>query len=418
MKGITRFKRVRGTQDILPQEAIFWQELESKARKLFSLYRYEEIRTPLLEEAALFNRSLGEASEVVQKQMFELEHGSSRLALRPEATAALVRAYLENNLSHCKSLNKLYYLGPMFRAERPQKGRLRQFHHIGIEAIGALSPLIDVEVISLGAALLRSWGINSYQLFLNSLGCAADKKKLGDLLRRQLKNKLSKLCVDCQDRFQRNIFRILDCKNPLCQQALSSLQISHSHLCHGCLEHFQQACAGLDAIGLVYSISESLVRGLDYYTRTVFEFKHASLGAQDALGAGGRYDNLIEQLGGSPQPAIGFAFGIERVILAKDKKIPAAGSKPWVYLIALSPPAEQEACRLLAQLRAECIPADMDYLSRSLKAQMRQANDLGSRYCVIIGENELAKGRLTLKDMQSGEQQELSQQQIISKIKD
>jgi histidyl-tRNA synthetase len=408
-------KRVRGTQDILPQDTYSWQKIEEVARRFFSLYGYQEIRTPILEEISLFNRSLGETTEIVQKQMFKVQHDNGHLVLRPEGTASVIRAYLENNLDKKKAITKLYYFGPMFRAERPQKGRLRQFHHLGIEAIGSLSPQLDVEVISLTDRLLKELGINKYQICLNSLGCPKDKARLSQELRKRLKDKLAKLCPDCQNRFKRNIFRILDCKNSVCQKVLSHLDLRQDYLCSECQAHFQKVINGLKSINLSFQLSPLLVRGLDYYTRTVFEIKHSQLGAQDALGAGGRYDNLVEQLGGTACGAIGFAFGIERILLAggggKNPK-----DKDLVFIITLGEPAEQAAAKLLHNLRTHNIFADMDYTSRSLKAQMRRANDLAARFCIIIGDNELKKNVVTLKDMSSGQQQEVSEQKLLNQL--
>jgi histidyl-tRNA synthetase len=408
-------KRVRGTQDILPQDSESWREVEEVSRKIFSLYGYREIRVPILEESSLFNRSLGETTEIIQKQMFQVLHEKDRLVLRPEGTASIVRAYLENNLDKSKAVTKLYYYGPMFRAERPQKGRLRQFHHLGIEAIGSLSPQLDVEVISLSDRLLRELGIDSYQIFVNSLGCAEDKLKLGRQLRKSLKGKLSKLCPDCQERFKRNVFRILDCKKPECQKLISSIDLKQEYLCPDCRNHFQKVTEGLRAINLNFQLSPSLVRGLDYYTRTVFEIKHNQLGAQDALGAGGRYDNLIGQLGGRDCGAIGFAFGIERLLLVLTQK-PRPVNKQLIYIITLGENADKQGVRLLNKLRADNFFADMDYSRRSLKAAMRQANDLAARYCIIIGDDELAKGVVSLRDMASSEQIELRHEELVGEL--
>ncbi|MGD9014941.1 MAG: histidine--tRNA ligase [Candidatus Omnitrophota bacterium] len=410
-------KHVRGTQDILPQDSCSWQKIEEVARRFFSLYGYQEIRTPILEEAALFNRSLGETTEIIQKQMFKVAHNKDHLVLRPEGTASVIRAYLENNLDKQKAIAKLYYFGPMFRAERPQKGRLRQFHHLGIEAIGSLSPQLDIEVISLTDRLLKELGINKYQIQLNSLGCAKDKLRLSQELRKRLKDRLAKFCLDCQNRFKRNIFRVLDCKNLACQKLVSQLDLKQNYLCTDCKEHFQKVISGLKLINFSFQLSPFLVRGLDYYTRTVFEIKHTQLGAQDALGAGGRYDNLVEQLGGKGCGAIGFAFGIERILLVGGTR-PRVKDKDLIFLIALGEPAEQRAAELLHNLRSHNMLADMDYASRSLKGQLRQANDLGARFCVIIGEDELSKGTFSLKDMVSGVQKEVKQGDLLKALSD
>jgi histidyl-tRNA synthetase len=416
-RGLTGFmiKRVRGTQDILPQDSNSWHEVEQISRKIFSLYDYQEVRTPILEDSSLFNRSLGETAEIIQKQMFQIQRDKDHLVLRPEGTASVVRAYLENNLDKKGALTKLYYFGPMFRAERPQKGRLRQFHHLGIEAIGSLSPQLDIEVISLSDRLLKELGVNKYQIFINSLGCSEDKLKLSRQLRKDLRGKLTKLCPDCQVRFKRNIFRILDCKKPGCQEVVSSLDFKQDYLCPDCRSHFQRVREGLESINLTYKLSLSLVRGLDYYTRTVFEIRHSQLGAQDALGAGGRYDDLVGQLGGRNCGAIGFAFGMERILLVRAKKI-IPRNRQLIYIITLGEKADNKGAYLLHRLRTNNIFADMDYSKRSLKAQMRQANDSDARFCIIIGEDELAKSVVSLRDMVSGEQQLVKQEEVVEEL--
>ncbi len=410
------FKRVSGTKDILPEEISAWQEIEHISRTVFSLYNYREIRPPVIEDAGLFTRSLGEFTEVVQKQMFLIKREDETYALRPEGTAPIVRAYIENSLDKKNGFIKVYYMGPMFRAERPQKGRLRQFHHIGCEVIGSVDPDIDVEVVSLANALLVSYGVGGYVIKLNTLGCAQDKKELTNVLRQALQGKLQELCDDCKDRFEHNILRVLDCKNESCRKIVNDAGLGHRHLCQECQAHFTKVRQGLDSLGIAYEVSPHLVRGLDYYTRTVFEISHSGLGAQDALAAGGRYDNLVQELGGSPASAIGFAFGVERVLLARGE-VPAAGSRDLVYLIALGPQAKAYGLTLLAQLRQAGIPSDTDYENKSLKGAMRSANDLTARYAVIIGENELKNNTVTLKDMQEGRQKEIKSQDLIKELK-
>jgi histidyl-tRNA synthetase len=409
------FKRVPGTKDILPQESPFWQKIEELSRSVFSLYNYKEIRLPLIEEAALFNRSLGESAEIIQKQMFIIKGKDDAYALRPEGTASIARAYIENNLDKTTGFIKLYYIGPMFRRERPQKARLRQFHHIGVEAIGSADPNLDVEIISLAAHLLSEFSVDNYKIKLNSLGCAKDKKELTAKLHRALGDKLYKLCADCKIRFKKNSLRILDCKKESCQAAVRNLDIQDAHLCPECKAHFAKVRAGLDSLKINYEVSPYLVRGLDYYTRTVFEITHKSLGAQDALGAGGRYDTLIKELGGPDLGAIGFAFGIERLLLVQGSGFKVQGKK-LVYLITLSEEAKIQGLKLLDRLRKQGIISDTDYEGKSLKSAMRKANDLGARYVLIIGEDELKKNVVTLKDMNSGEQKEIRQEDLIKEI--
>ena len=316
------FKRVAGTKDILPEDVSRWQKIEEVSRKVFSLYNYKEIRTPLIEEEALFNRSLGASTEIVQKQMFLIKRQKDVYALRPEATASIVRSYIENNLDRTPHFIKLYYIGPMFRLERPQKGRLRQFHHLGAEAIGSQDASLDAEIISLADNLLKNLSIDGYKIKINSLGCLKDKKKLAQILHQGLKTKFTKLCPDCRLRFKRNTLRILDCKNKTCQAVINELDLQDKHLCLECKDHFAKVREGLDSLKLDYETSHYLVRGLDYYTRTVFEIVHKDLGSQDALGAGGRYDHLVADLGGPDTGAIGFAFGIERLLLVARCPLP------------------------------------------------------------------------------------------------
>ena len=407
------FQSVRGTKDILPLEAEILHDIESKARIIFSAYGYGEIITPILEERDLFIRSLGKDSEVVNKQMFIIERGQDLLALRPEATAGVIRAYIENNLNVNDSLVKLYYFGPMFRAERPQKGRLRQFNHLGVEAIGSPNPLLDAEVISLADAILKKIGISGFKIKINTLGCANDKNKFGEKLRILLKNKISLFCLSCQERFNRNVFRLLDCKNASCRNIITGLKLKRQdYLCKDCFEHFAAVLENLKNIGIEYEESPQIVRGLDYYTRTVFEITHSSLGAQDALGAGGRYDNLVAELGGKPSGAIGFALGVERLLLAVNRQPPPAAKK-LVYIITLGKEAEREGLKLLYNLRQAGIKSDTDYENRSIKGAMRRANDLGARYVLILGENELKKNVVMLKDMDSGEQREVKIENIV-----
>lgn len=410
------FKRVQGTKDILPDEASCWQRIEEISRSTFSLYNYKEIKPPLIEEASLFNRSLGESAEIVQKQMFLIKNKEDLYALRPEGTASIVRSYIENNLDKTLGFAKLYYMGPMFRLERPQKGRLRQFHHIGCEAIGSSDANLDIEVIELADHLLKNLSIDNYNLKINSLGCAKDKKELTESLRLSLKNKLSKLCADCHTRFKINALRILDCKNEACQEVIKGLEIKDAHLCLECKDNFSKVKAGLDSLKIKYEVMPYLVRGLDYYTGTVFEISHKDLGAQDALGAGGSYNNLVKELGGPDVGAIGFAFGVERLLLVSNPQL-AVPNNRLTYLITLGKEAKNEGLLLMSKLRKSGISCDTDYEGKSLKGAMRKANDLKAAYVLIIGEDELKKGIVTLKDMARGEQKEVSVEELIRVLK-
>ncbi len=407
------FKKIPGTRDILPEQAASWQGIEEASRRVFSLYNYTEIRPPLIEEAGLFNRSLGDTAEIVQKQMFIIRKEEDVYALRPEGTASIVRAYVENNLDKTAGFEKFFYMGPMFRMERPQKGRLRQFHHIGCEAIGSRDPALDVEVISMADKILRSCNITEHNLVLNSLGCANDRKEFAVSLRASLQGRLADLCEDCKIRFERNIMRVLDCKNDSCKEIVKTLSLRNAHLCEGCRKDFEAVQNGLTALEVKFEISPCLVRGLDYYTGTVFEIKHHNLGPQqDALGAGGRYDNLVKELGGPETGAIGFAFGVERLLLAAQNP-PAHAAAKLVYIIPLGETARRHGIILLDTLRNNNITADTDYENRSLKGAMRRANDLKASFALIIGDDELKKKTVMCKNMATGEQKEVEEKELI-----
>jgi len=412
------FKSPRGTKDILPAQSRLWRELEEASRRIFDTYSYQEIRTPVFEEAKLFSRSLGDLTDIVQKQMFLIKRETDTFVLRPEATASIVRAYIENTMYNVSTVTKFCYLGPMFRAERPQKGRLRQFHHIGCEAIGSSHPFLDAEVIELARTLLTRLGVKDFVIRLNTLGCAQDKKNLSMSLRETLLPIQKSFCADCQTRMAKNVFRVLDCKNRQCRELIASKNIGHGHVCESCRDHFRRVRGALDAAGVVYQVDPLLVRGLDYYTRTVFEISHAQLGAQDAVGAGGRYDNLVKELGGPDRCAVGFALGVERLVLALasggDQQ---AGAHEGVYIISLGEKAAEASFRLLNEMREHGIKADMDYMEGSLKASLRRADGRKVKTCVVIGDNELAKGVVMLKDMVQGTQAEVPLGEIIDKLK-
>jgi histidyl-tRNA synthetase len=412
------FKRITGTRDILPEQSGWWQKTEEVSRRIFSLYNYQEIRPPLIEDASLFNRSLGETTEIVQKQMFLIRKEEDVYALRPEGTASVVRAYLENNLDKSNGFAKLYYMGPMFRMERPQKGRFRQFHHIGCEAIGSKAAAIDIEMICLADNLLTEFGIRGYTIVVNSLGCAEDKKRLSALLREKLRDSREGLCEDCNARYERNVLRVLDCKNEQCKAIAGKID-SAGCLCSECAAHFSSVKKGLDDLGVKYEISAGLVRGLDYYTGTVFEIKHPGLGAQqDALGAGGRYDTLVTELGGPDLGAIGFAFGVERLQLASETAgVAVQPSGRLAFVIPLGEAAAKPALSLLYSLRRNGIQADTDYEGRSLKSSMRRANDLGARLALILGEDELKEKCVMVKDLSTGKQEKISFETVIENIK-
>lgn len=415
-----KIKAIRGTKDILPKDSLSWRVIEEKAKNLCEIYGYQEIRTPLLEEAQLFTRSIGKASDIVRKEMYSfLDRKKRMLCLRPEATASVVRAYLEHDLDKSMSLAKFYYLGPMFRAERPQAGRLRQFHHIGIEAIGSSSPYLDAEVILLAVNILQEIGVNNFTVQLNSIGCQKDREKYKVILRKALKNKLKLLCSDCLRRYKRNLLRIFDCKNETCKRITRQLPSIADSLCSPCSEHFVKVEQILDSLNVSYVLNHHLVRGLDYYTKTCFEIVHPHLGAQNAVGAGGRYDNLVSDLGGPEKPAIGFALGVERLIavLGQAKFKPVTKEHSSLYIATIGEEAKQLAFKILLSLRRQGISSEIDYQNKSLKGQMRLADKLGFEYVAILGEEELKKQTVVLRDMQNKSQQEVKIDNLAKRLK-
>lgn len=426
-----KFNLPRGAADILPNDVTRWQVIEQTARDILRAYNYKEIRTPLFEETELFARCMGATSDVVQKQMLNLqpnkregEEGQSQklYSLRPEGTASVVRSYIENSLDRKEGLTKFFYIGAMFRGERPQKGRLRQFHQIGAEAIGpnAASPYLDAEVISLSVELLKAFGINDYVLKVNSLGTPEDKKNLANVLREKILSEKFKLCPTCQERFERNIFRILDCKSKECQTLIAKFNLGISFLSSESEAYYTKVKNNLKMLGVKFEEVPTLVRGLDYYTQVVFEITSPSLGSQDALGAGGRYDKLVAELGGSKDvEGIGFSLGMERVLLAsvskEESEKPAVG--PDVFVIALDEILFEKGFQLLNDLRRQKISSDISYKTSSLKNQMSQANKIAARFVIILGQDEMAKGVVVLKDMEKSEQETVSIDKIVSVLK-
>ncbi len=410
-------KSLRGMRDILPDEAALWQYIENIAEETFSTFGYGQIRTPILEEGALFTKSIGESTDIVQKEMYAFkDKGGRRVSLRPEGTAPIVRAYLENSLDQANLLTKLYYIGPMFRSERPQAGRQRQFSQIGAEAIGSGSPYIDAEMISLIKVYLDRIGLTDYKIKINTLGCSKDKKNIKKALERFLKNKTNLLCKDCKVRFKKNILRILDCKIDTCKAVLRSAPKIKDNVCEDCTTHFDMVTSTLDNLGVPYEVDPYIVRGLDYYTRTAFEVTHPDLGAQDAIGAGGRYDDLVSDSGGPKRGACGFALGEDRLIMAlgasKAKIVPLC-----IYMVVLGQSAYKAGFKICNELRVNDISCDIDYNSKSLKAQMRQANKKGAKFVAIIGDDELAKKVIVLRDMGNGQQREIMAEKFLEEAK-
>lgn len=405
----------RGTNDILPMEVAGWQHLEAVVRETFERHGYQEIRLPIFEHTEVFARGVGATTDIVEKEMYTFEDRSGRsLTLRPEGTAQVVRAYIEHKMHGLAQPVKVYYIGPMFRYERPQKGRYRQFHQFGAEAFGSASPMLDVEMIAMPIALYKSVGLHEFEVHINSIGCPNCRPAYRRRLTDYLSQRADKLCGTCQDRLSRNPLRVLDCKVPSCREVTEGAPKSHEHLCDECTEHFASVRKGLDALDLRYVVNARLVRGLDYYSRTVFELIGLDLGAQDALGGGGRFDGLVEEVGGPPTPAVGFAVGMERVLLSlKARGALAEGAhRPAVYVAAMGDDARTAGLQLVFKVRDLGLSADMDYQDRSLKAQLRSAQKAGAPYVVILGEQELASGMAVVKEMETGEQTEVSLQGI------
>lgn len=398
---------IKGMNDILPGEVETWQFLEAAARRVFSLHGFSEIRVPVVERTELFCRSIGETTDIVEKEMYTFQDkGGNSLTLRPEGTASVMRALIEHKLYARDPLNKLFYLGPMFRHERPQKGRYRQFYQIGVEAVGVDDPSIDAQTLAMLNHFADEIGLRDLDLQLNSLGCPVCRPDYREQLLTFLQKRLDGLCDDCRRRYQTNPLRVLDCKVAGCREATLEAPAMLDYLCNDCDDHFSTVRGYLDGLGTPYSVNKRMVRGLDYYTKTTFELVTGQLGAQNAVAAGGRYDGLVKQLGGPELPGIGFAMGVERLFLLLDGSRCEA-KKPDVFLAALGEKARREVFNRMHQLQRRGIRAEMEYQAKSLKAQMRRADKLGARFVLILGEDELTRGVAQLRDMADSSQREI-----------
>ena len=408
---------IRGTRDILPAEVGRWQRVEGVARDLCARYGYAEVRTPVIEREELFAKGTGESTDIVQKEMYAfIDKGGERITLRPEATPSMVRSFVEHALEQELPCAKLYSLGPMFRYERPQKGRYRQFHQLDVEVFGIVDPAVDAEVIEMASALVAELGIEGTELVINSVGCAACRPRFTQALIDALGERVAELCGDCQRRSVTNPLRIFDCKVPADQPIIEQLPHSEDFLCDGCRDHFAEVRRHLDAYGLAYRVSHRLVRGLDYYTRTTFEMLGTNLGAQNALLGGGRYDHLVKQLGGPDRPGIGFAAGLERLVLA----LPEGAGKVDVadaFVVALGDPSWSAARILARDLRRAGLTTLIDYEGRSSKSQMKRANRSQARHMLILGEDELASNQVTVKTMETGEQQTVIRADLVAHLR-
>lgn len=409
----------RGTKDILPDTVKQWTALEQHIRKLCEQFGYQEIRTPIFEYTELFQRGIGDTTDVVEKEMYTFEdRGGKSLTLRPENTASAVRAYLENKLYADGGLTKLFYMGSMFRYDRPQAGRFREFHQFGVEALGESSPALDAEVVLLAYRFLESLGLTDLELHLNSVGCPHCRTTYREALQAYFRPHLDGMCSDCKSRFERNPLRLLDCKNEHDAALAEGAPDITDYLDDDCRAHFEAVQRFLTASQVPFILDPRLVRGLDYYTKTAFELKYLPLGAQSAVAGGGRYDGLVEEIGGPQIPGIGFAVGIERALLALEKQglLKAHEEYTDVFLIALGEVAQLHAFPLLDAARKRGLKAQMDFRGRSMKAQMKQAHKYGARFAAILGDDEIAAGNVTLRDMTKSEQEIVSEIDLLDTI--
>lgn len=412
-------KKPRGTEDILPKDAAAWNLIETTARNICKKYGYKEIRTPVFEETALFSRGVGDTTDVVQKEMYTFnDKGGRSITLRPEGTASLARSYIENSLYANPQPTKLYYLITCYRYEKPQAGRLREFHQFGIECFGSENSSADAEAITLAVDFLNELKISGLSLNINSIGCPECKPKYNAALKEYFNSHIDELCETCRDRLEKNPMRILDCKSPVCHGIANKAPKMIDYLCDDCRYEFESLKKYLDAVNIQYTVDPNIVRGLDYYTRTVFEITSNALGAQSAVCGGGRYNGLVEELGGKPTPGIGFAIGIERLILIlKNQGNELNDSCPDIFIASIGNKADVFTQKLVHDLRNLGICAERDLCSRSVKAQMKFANKLGARYSIVLGDDEVNSGKASIKDMENGSEYNIElTAEAISKI--
>ncbi len=409
----------RGTKDILPEQVKNWVELENKIREMCKIYGYEEIRTPIFEHTELFQRGIGEGTDVVDKEMYTFtDRGDRSITLRPENTASVVRAYLQNKLYANGGLVKLFYIGSMFRYDRPQAGRLREFHQFGVEALGEKNPAVDAEIILLAWDFLKNLGLEDLKLKINTVGCPKCRPIYRQKLREYFSEYKSELCEDCQRRIEKNPLRLLDCKIDGGKDFVEDAPKIETCLCDECREHFDLVKKFLQSANVDFEVDSRLVRGLDYYTKTAFEIQYTPLGAQAAVAGGGRYDGLVEEIGGNPTPGIGFAMGMERLLIALEKQnlLKSAENKVEVFIVASGADAEIYAFEILTDLRRKNISATMDFAKRTMKAQMKQAARSGAKFALIIGDDEVNSKTVTIKNLETSAQEKISLQDLPKKI--
>ncbi|MEJ8554882.1 histidine--tRNA ligase [Tepidibacter sp. Z1-5] len=413
-------KAQRGTKDILPKDSYKWTYVENLFREVCSLFGYDEIRTPIFESTDLFKRGVGETTDIVQKEMYSFQDNGGRdITLKPEGTAGAVRAFIENKLYANTQPSKLFYITPCFRYERPQAGRMRQFHQFGVEAFGSESASIDAEVMALAMEFFKRVGLEKLELRINSIGCPKCRNEYNNKLRLYLAEKLDKLCGTCQTRYEKNPLRILDCKNEACQSEIGDAPLMIDNICDGCKDHFEKVKVYLDSMGINYVVDPKIVRGLDYYTKTAFEIISQDIGAQSTVCGGGRYDGLVEQLEGPKTPGIGFAIGVERLLLTlenNDIEIPKEEGTD-IFVVTIGEKAEIESFKILKALRSNNISCDKDHVGKSVKAQFKYSDKINAKYTIVLGDDEIEKDLATLKNMQTSEQTEIKLSEIADVLK-
>ena len=411
-------KKPRGTNDFFYESASKLEFIEKKIKDIVKLYGYGRIRTPIFESTDLFIRGIGEDTDIVGKEMFTFEdRGGRSLTLRPEGTASVVRAYIENSMQNEFSINKLFYIGTMYRAERPQKGRYREFNQFGIECIGGSSPLIDAEIIALNINILKEFGIENINLLINTVGCQKCKPIYNKALIEAIGSRKEELCETCQRRYETNILRILDCKNEKCKEVLKEIPKFYDYVCEECREHFDRLCEGLNKINQNFTVEPMLVRGLDYYTKTAFEVQTNALGSQSAILGGGRYDNLVGLFNsGKDIPAVGSAMGLERLLIVLENNKNITEGRLDVFIIAFKE-TEKEILKVMQDLRASNISCDCDFAVKSIKNQFKSANKRNSKFALILGVDELKRNSCKLKNMDTGEEKEIPLNEVSENIK-
>lgn len=408
-------KAPRGTHDVLPAEVYKWHTVENTIRELCKDFAYSEIRTPMFEHTELFERGVGETTDVVQKEMYTFsDKGGRSITLRPEGTSPVVRSFVENSLYAGPQPTKLYYISDCFRYEKPQAGRLRAFHQFGVEVFGAEGAAMDAEVISMAMQLFERLGVTGIELNINSIGCPVCRKAYNESLKEYFKPHLNELCETCRGRYEKNPLRILDCKSAECKKIYNSAPVLLDHICPDCLEHFEKLKKYLDGMGIKYSVDPTIVRGLDYYTKTVFEIVSKNIGAQGTVCGGGRYNGLVSELSGPDVPGVGFGLGIERLILTLDNLGIALKNNetPELFVASIGEAADSFAQKLVYELRSKGISVERDYLERSVKAQMKYANKIGAKNSLVLGDDDISAGKVFIKNMETGEQTEVSLDEI------